>query len=112
MGGERRADVLVVGGGILGLCVAWAAAASHSVTLLERVRIGHDRGSSTGDARMRVLAAYPDDSYVERGIAAGEDWLGAAQAYGRPLLQTTGCLSWESRPGGFAARASPARAPA
>jgi sarcosine oxidase len=92
--GERRADVLVVGGGILGLCVAWAAAASHAVTLLERARIGHDRGSSTGDARMRVLAAYPDDSYVERGIAAGEDWLAASQACGQPLLQTTGCLSW------------------
>jgi len=92
----RSVDVLVVGGGILGLCTAWAAAvtARRSVALLERVKIGHAMGSSTGDARMRVLAAYPDDSYVARGIAAGEDWLRAEQAYGRPLLQTTGCLSW------------------
>ncbi len=96
MSSGRSVDVLVVGGGILGLCTAWAAAvtARRSVALVERVKIGHAMGSSTGDARMRVLAAYPDDSYVARGIAAGEDWLRAEQAYGRPLLQTTGCLSW------------------
>jgi sarcosine oxidase len=96
MGRERRVDVLVVGGGILGLCAAWAAAAAtaRSVTLLERVKLGHDQGSSAGDARMRVLAAYPDDSYVERGIAAGEDWRAVGDAAGRPLLQITGCLSW------------------
>ena len=67
--------MLVIGGGIIGLSVAWAAARPHSVALLEQARIGHDRGSSSGDARMRVLAAYPDDSYMERGLAAGEDWL-------------------------------------
>jgi sarcosine oxidase len=95
---DRNADLLVVGGGIVGLCTAWAAAAnpSRSVTLLERVKIGHAMGSSAGDARMRVLAAYPDDSYLLRGIAAGEDWLRVERAFGRPLLQTTGCLSWGS----------------
>jgi glycine/D-amino acid oxidase-like deaminating enzyme len=94
MSSKRHADVLVVGGGIVGLCVAWAAAASGSVTLLERVRLGHDRGSSNGDARMRVPAGYPDDEYLERGIAAGDDWLAVGRAYGRPLLYPTGCLSW------------------
>jgi sarcosine oxidase len=96
MTSSRRADVLVVGGGIVGLCVAWAAAAAGSVTLIERATIGHEAGSSNGDARMRVLAGYPDDSYLERGIAAGEDWLAVGRAAGRPLLQPTGCLSWGS----------------
>lgn len=88
--------MLVVGGGILGLCVAWAAAegGSRSVALLEGSTIGNPQGSSTGDARMRVLAAYPDDGYVQRGLVAGEDWRAAEQAFGRPLMQTTGCLSW------------------
>jgi sarcosine oxidase len=94
---DRSADVLVVGGGIVGLCTAWAAASgSRSVALLERVKIGHTKGSSSGDARMRVLAAYPDDSYIVRGLAAGEDWLSVERAFGRPLLQITGCLSWGS----------------
>ena len=98
MSSDRSADVLVVGGGIVGLCTAWAAAASasRSVALLERGKIGHAKGSSSGDSRMRVLAAYPDGSYIMRGIAAGEDWLRVEQAFRRPLLQTTGCLSWGS----------------
>lgn len=91
---SRQADVLVIGGGIVGLCVAWAAAPAHSVAVLEQARVGHDRGSSSGDARMRVLAAYPDDSYIERGLAAGDDWAAAGQACGLPLLTVTGCLSW------------------
>lgn len=92
----RSVDVLVIGGGIIGLCVAWAAAegGSRSVALLEQATIGHGGGSSTGDARMRVLAAYPDDTYVMRGLAAGAGWRAAERAFGRPLLQTTGCLSW------------------
>ncbi|HEU5416585.1 MAG TPA: FAD-dependent oxidoreductase [Streptosporangiaceae bacterium] len=94
MSASRQADVLVIGGGIVGLCVAWAAAPAHSVAVLERARIGHDSGSSSGDARLRVLAAYPDDSYIERGLAAGEDWAAAGRACGRSLLTVTGCLSW------------------
>lgn len=90
----RQADVLVIGGGIMGLSVARAAAPAHSVAVLEQARIGHDRGSSSGDARMRVLAAYPDDSYIERGLAAGEDWAAAARDCARPLVTVTGCLSW------------------
>lgn len=95
----RSVDVLVIGGGIIGLCVAWAAAEgeSRSVAILERATIGHDGGSSTGDARMRVLAAYPDDTYALRGLAAGDNWRAAERAFGRPLLQTTGCLSWGDR---------------
>jgi sarcosine oxidase len=93
---DRQVDLLIVGGGIVGLCVAWAAAegGARSVALLERATIGHDGGSSSGRARMRVLAAFPDDSYVGRGLVAGEDWRAAEQQFGRPLMTTTGCLSW------------------
>jgi hypothetical protein len=55
---------------------------------------------------MPVLAAYPDAGYVQRGLAAGEDWRGAEQAFGRPLMQITGCMSW-----GVGEEVSPGRAP-
>ena len=47
-------DVVVLGGGVNGLAAAWnlASAGVRNVALVERFRIGHDRGSSHGKSRI------------------------------------------------------------
>src|SRR5215218_10089385 len=48
-----RADLVVVGGGLMGTATAWAAARRGvSVVLLEQYALGHPRGSSHGSARI------------------------------------------------------------
>ena len=60
----RHADVLVVGGGIIGLAVAWRARArGMSVTLLERGQTGH--GTSRVAAGM--LAPVAEVEFGEAG---------------------------------------------
>jgi sarcosine oxidase len=89
------ADVIVVGAGVAGLATARELARrGRAVTVLERDVAGNELGSSRGDARMRVPAAYPTDDYLLRGLLAGEDWRALEAETGEELLVETGCLSW------------------
>lgn len=91
----ERTEVLVIGAGVIGLAVARELAERNvGVIVLEAERPGHRLGSSSGLARMRVLAGYPDDSYVERGLRAGQLWAELEHDSGRRILHRTGCLSW------------------
>jgi choline dehydrogenase-like flavoprotein len=48
-----RADVIVVGAGIMGAAAAWALSVrGHAVVVLEARRAGHREGSSHGSARV------------------------------------------------------------
>ncbi|TMK83691.1 MAG: FAD-dependent oxidoreductase [Actinobacteria bacterium] len=48
-----RADVVVVGAGVMGAAAAWRLArAGRDVMLLEQFEVGHDHGSSHGAARV------------------------------------------------------------
>ena len=68
-----RADVVVVGGGLLGLATAWALRGRRDVLLLERATVGHPRGGSHGPSRIFRLG-YADPYYVGLAQKAAERW--------------------------------------
>ena len=88
-------DVIVIGAGVVGLAVASELAGrGNDVLVLDAGRPGHLLGSSKGLSRMRVPAAFPDDSYLDRGRRAGELWRALEDESGTEILAPTGCLSW------------------
>ena len=86
---------VVIGGGINGLC-----ACNHlrrmgcaPLALVERFRIGHDRGSSHGVSRV-TRSAYVEADYVRlMQIAHTQEWPRLESEIGRPLIYPTpGCF--------------------
>ena len=107
--GEQRerieADVVVIGGGIVGAATTLALARrGAAVALVEREAAGPAMGSSKGDARIFCPAPYPDESYLELGLRALERWRAIESQAGRELLVRTGALTTEP----FAERAAAA----
>ncbi len=87
----------MIGAGIVGAAVARALARrGEPVTIFEAEHPGHGRASSKGDARIRVLAAYPDDEYLKLGLTADGLWRGLERESGRRILHPTGALSYGS----------------
>lgn len=89
---RERWDAVVVGGGAMGTAAAWALARrGRSTLLLERFRIGHDRGSSHGATRIfRFSYHHPD--YVRMAQAARDRWRELEATAGETLLHVTGGL--------------------
>ncbi|MGV1047583.1 MAG: FAD-dependent oxidoreductase [Solirubrobacterales bacterium] len=86
---------VVIGAGVVGLATARALARRGlDVALIEQNAVLPARGSSRGDARIRVLAAYPDDEYLELGLLAAERWRELESESGAKLLFETGALSY------------------
>ncbi len=85
----------MVGAGLLGLCAAQALARRKwQVTVLEAAgTVGHARSGSKGDARIFRLG-YPDPLHVEMALGARDLWLALERAGGRPLLHTTGQVTF------------------
>src|SRR5918996_3291465 len=85
-------DVIVVGAGVMGAATARSLAqAGKRTLLLEQFRIGHQRGSSHGPARIFRLS-YPEPEYVEMAQEALALWRELEQESERALLTTTGGL--------------------
>ncbi len=91
--GDRRC--IVVGAGLLGLCAAHTLARrGWRVLALEAAgTVGHPRSGSKGEARIFRLG-YPDPLYVEMALAARDLWRALEAADGRPLLRTTGQVTF------------------
>lgn len=82
----------IVGGGPMGLAAARALGArGRSVILFERLRFGHDRGSSAGTTRNFRLT-YHDPVYVRMARLALEGFRALEDEAGSELLQTVGGL--------------------
>jgi sarcosine oxidase len=89
---EARWDAVVVGGGAMGTATAWALARRGRHTLLlERFRIGHDRGSSHGPTRI-IRFSYHHPDYVRMAVAAQDRWRELEHRSGQNLLFPTGGL--------------------
>lgn len=88
----RRADIVIVGGGIVGAATARALTASgRSVVLLERFSQGNLNGSSHGRSRIFRLS-YREPHYVEMARRALGLWRRLETDSGEPLLTTMGGL--------------------
>lgn len=87
-------DVVVVGGGIVGMAVAAELGRrDHGVRVLERSVPMVATGSSKGTARFRQLADYPDESFLDLGIRAREIWGEVETAADDRIFRRTGNLS-------------------
>jgi sarcosine oxidase len=70
---ERRADVVVVGAGLLGLATAHALKGRADVVVLEAQTVGHEQGGSHGPSRIFRLG-YADPAYVRLAQHARRVW--------------------------------------
>lgn len=101
--GSRAADVVVVGGGVVGAATARAVARrGSSVALLERGSLSAASGSSRGTARIIAPAPYPDESYLHGGLRALEEWRAMESEANLQLLELRGALYVGSAVDGFA----------
>jgi len=88
------ADVVVIGGGIVGAATALAAALrGAAVTLIERGPPNLACGSSRGGARIICPAPLPDASYLEAGLRALDGWRRIEARSGSRLLELDGAIS-------------------
>jgi monomeric sarcosine oxidase len=88
----ERADVVVIGGGVMGLASAWAVArAGREVLVLEQFRVGHTGGSSHGAGRIFRLA-YEEPEWVRLAQEALGLWRELEGESGEALLELTGLL--------------------
>jgi sarcosine oxidase len=89
---SRDADIVVVGGGIVGAATARALAGTvATVVLLERFELGHPHGSSHGTSRIFRLN-YPDECFVRLASAASKAWRELEEQCGQTLIERTGSL--------------------
>ncbi|MFJ2651476.1 FAD-dependent oxidoreductase [Streptomyces sp. NPDC087420] len=92
------ADVIVVGGGAIGLASAWEVARrGRSVTVLERFDTGHDRASSAGLERQWRIQ-YSEERWSRLALETLPLWHALESAADRRLVHATGSL-WFGRVG-------------
>jgi len=90
---ERR-DVVVIGGGLLGLAAARALLSrGRDVCLLDQAEIGHEGGGSKGSCRIFRLG-YEDARYVALARRARDLWSDVEDAAGERLLYPVPQLSF------------------
>ncbi len=92
------ADVVVVGGGAVGLASAWEAARrGRSVLVLERFQVGHQRASSAGLERQWRIQ-YSEEQWSRLALDTLPLWRALESAAGTRLVHLTGSL-WFGRVG-------------
>ena len=90
---DARHDVVVVGGGVMGVWTAIALAKrGASVCLAEQFAPAHEKGSSHGDGRIYRLA-YTEDIYVDMMRQSLPMWHDLQDFAQTPLLHETGGLN-------------------
>jgi glycine/D-amino acid oxidase-like deaminating enzyme len=91
-------DVIVIGGGSIGLATAYELGKSNAKTLvLEQYAFLNQKGSSAGQSR-QFRIPYPEDYMVHMAVEALPCWRTLESSTGRSLLQTVGTL-WFGDPG-------------
>jgi sarcosine oxidase len=90
----ETAEVIVVGGGLMGLATAYHLARDgHRVMLLEARTIGNVEGSSHGPSRI-IRLTYQSEDYIELARASLALWNALGEEAGEPLLLQCGGLDF------------------
>jgi sarcosine oxidase len=90
----RRADVVIVGAGVMGAATAWRLAkAGRRPVVLEQFAVGHQRGSSHGSVRV-FRFSYGDPMYVHMAMDALPLWRELERDSRREILSQLGQLDW------------------
>src|SRR5215510_8764659 len=88
-----RADVVIVGGGLLGLATAYALRGRRDVVVFERDTVGHARAGSHGPTRVFRLG-YADERFVRLAQQARASWDALEKEAGVRLLFPTPQLTF------------------
>lgn len=89
---ERTADIIIVGGGIMGCAAAYHLAKDgQRVLLLEQFTIGNRQGSSHGATRLFRLV-HAEEDYIQLARAAYTAWRELEAESGELLMQQVGGL--------------------
>src|SRR2546425_2010857 len=90
---EDIQDLVIIGGGVMGLCTAYAAIPFTSkITLLEKSRIGDKKTASFGYTRS-IRNEYLDPWYARLAYEARKLWLELEQKAAEPFIINCGCLN-------------------
>jgi monomeric sarcosine oxidase len=90
----QAAEVIVVGGGLMGLATAYHLARDgRRVLLLEARGIGHQDGSSHGPSRL-IRLTYQSEDYIALARASFALWRTLGEEAGEPLLVQCGGLDF------------------
>ena len=90
----QAAEVIVVGGGLMGLATAYhLAREGRRVLLLEARAIGHEQGSSHGPSRI-IRLTYQSEDYIELAQASFALWRALGDEAGERLLVPCGGLDF------------------
>jgi len=87
---KTRHGAVVIGGGVVGLAAAWhlMLLGCRPLALIERFRIGHERGSSHGSARM-TRSTYASRAYAAlMSHVRDEEWPRLERAAGVKLVES------------------------
>ena len=95
MNTKQEYRLLIIGGGINGLCAAFHAIKRgvKSVALIDRFNLGHSNGSSHGHSRI-TRSVYVDEDYVRlMQVAHNQAWPELEQQLGTQLIYPSeGCF--------------------
>ncbi|HLX57974.1 MAG TPA: FAD-dependent oxidoreductase [Ktedonobacteraceae bacterium] len=86
-------DLVIIGGGIMGLMTAYAAAPfSDKITIIEKSRTGDKRTASFGYTRS-IRNDYLDPLYAKLAYEARRLWLELERKAAEPFIVNCGCLN-------------------
>ena len=89
----EAADVVVVGGGVMGLATAWELVRRGIRPLvLERFTRGHHEGASHGATR-NFNNSYDEEHYLDLLVRSREGWDALGPVGGEPLLRLHGLVT-------------------
>lgn len=90
---EQTQDLVIIGGGIMGLMTACAAAPlSDRITIIEKSRIGDPQTASFGYTRS-IRNDYLDPFYARLAYQARQLWLELERKAPEPFIINCGCLN-------------------
>lgn len=91
--GEERQDLLIIGGGVMGLFTAYYASSFGTrITILEKSYVGDRRTASFSTTRS-IRNDYLDPLYVRLAYEARRLWLEFQHTASEPCLIECGCLN-------------------